>query len=247
MKIAVGSDHAGFHYKEMIKRFLEEKGHHVKDFGTHSDDPVDYPVFIRPVAEAVARGEYEKGIVLGGSGNGEAMVANRVKGIRCALCWNRKSARLSRAHNDANLLSLGARMLSEAEALSIVGVWLETPFDEGRHVPRIRQIDAGPPQGHDAAGGEGSVPQEEEAEARDAARHDIYDVTISFGYILYSEGKNILEFRVDPGLKKPTVIHIPSESRWEEEMPAWVGGRRGEILDRLKSKTAHLKCEWEEY
>src|SRR5258708_6251727 len=105
MKIAIGSDHAGFDYKERIRAFLEEAGHSVTDFGTHSDQAVDYPLFIRPVAQAVARGEFERGIVLGGSGNGEAIVANRTPGIRCALCWNEESARLRRQHNDANGIS----------------------------------------------------------------------------------------------------------------------------------------------
>lgn len=142
MRIAIGSDHAGFHYKTLIVRALEERGHDVTDLGTHSADPVDYPRFIRPVAEGVARGDYERGIVLGGSGNGEAMVANRVRGVRCALCWNLESARLSRAHNDANVLSLGERLVPESELLPIVDCWLETPFDGGRHLQRIRQIDA---------------------------------------------------------------------------------------------------------
>jgi ribose 5-phosphate isomerase B len=141
MKIAIGSDHAGFKYKERIKHFLGELGHEVKDFGTHSEDPVDYPLFIRPVAEAVARGEYERGVVLGGSGNGEAMAANRIKTIRCALCWNVDSARLARQHNDANMISLGQRMISEEAALEIVRVWLETGFEGGRHVRRIEELD----------------------------------------------------------------------------------------------------------
>jgi len=109
MKIGIGSDHAGFQYKEEIRKLLESGGHTVTDFGTHSAEPVDYPLFIRPVALAVAQGQCERGIVLGGSGNGEAIVANRVKGIRCALCWNEESARLGRQHNDANVLSLGQR------------------------------------------------------------------------------------------------------------------------------------------
>src|SRR5256885_14850832 len=112
MKIAIGSDHAGFKYKEEIRDLLEDLGHNVTDFGTHSEEPVDYPLFIRPVAEAVGRHEFDRGIVLGGSGNGEAIVANRVRGIRCALCWNEESARLARQHNDANLLSIGQRMIS---------------------------------------------------------------------------------------------------------------------------------------
>lgn len=141
MKIAIGSDHAGFAYKEKIKHFLIALGHEVTDFGTDSEDPVDYPLFIRPVAEAVARGQTERGVVLGGSGNGEAMAANRVKRVRCALCWNVASARLARQHNDANIVSLGQRMISDEEALEIVRVWLETSFEGGRHLRRIRQLD----------------------------------------------------------------------------------------------------------
>jgi ribose 5-phosphate isomerase B len=142
MKIALGSDHAGFEYKEQIKPLLTELGHEFRDFGTNSNEQVDYPQFIRPAAEAVARGECERGIVLGGSGNGEAIVANKVRGIRCALCWNEESARLSRQHNDANVLSLGQRMMSVEIALRIVKVWLTTPFDGGRHEARIRQIES---------------------------------------------------------------------------------------------------------
>ncbi len=141
MKIAIGSDHAGFQYKGKIRELLEALGHSVTDFGTHSEAPVDYPLFIRPVAEAVARGEFERGIVLGGSGNGEAIVANRVNGVRCALCWNADSARLGRQHNDANVLSLGERMISLETALQIVRIWLETPFEGGRHQRRIELID----------------------------------------------------------------------------------------------------------
>ncbi len=141
MKIAIGSDHAGFKYKEAIRSFLEKAGHTVRDFGTNSDAPVDYPLFIRPVAEAVAHGEAERGIVLGGSGNGEAIVANRVRGIRCTLCWNTESARLARQHNNANVLSLGERMMSLETALEIVKIWLETPFEGGRHQRRIDLID----------------------------------------------------------------------------------------------------------
>lgn len=141
MKIAIGSDHAGFTYKEKIKEFLLALGHVVTDFGTDSEQPVDYPLFIRPVAEAVARGDVERGVVLGGSGNGEAMAANRIKRVRCALCWNVESARLARQHNDANVISLGQRMISQAEALEIVRVWLDTGFEGGRHVRRIQMLD----------------------------------------------------------------------------------------------------------
>ena len=104
MKISLGTDHAGFRYKEKVKELLVSLGHEVKDFGTWSEEPVDYPLFIRPAAEAVAKGECDRGIVFGGSGNGEAMAANKVRGVRCALCWNEESARLSRQHNDANVL-----------------------------------------------------------------------------------------------------------------------------------------------
>ena len=141
MKIAIGSDHAGFRYKEIIKQYLATLGHEVIDFGTDSEAPVDYPLFIRPVALAVAAAEVERGVVLGGSGNGEAMAANRVKGVRCALCWNVESAGLARRHNDANMLSLGQRLLTEAAALEIVQVWLDTPFEGGRHVRRIQLLD----------------------------------------------------------------------------------------------------------
>ena len=142
MRIAIGSDHAGFRYKELIKTHLAAAGHEVTDFGTHSPDPFDYPLYIRPVAEAVAAGQVERGIVLGGSGNGEAMVANRVPGIRCALCWNIESARLGRAHNDANVISLGERMIAEPDLMPIVDTWLTTPFDGGRHARRIALIDS---------------------------------------------------------------------------------------------------------
>src|SRR6266516_4672222 len=141
MKIAIGSDHAGFQYKEKIRDFLKGLGHSVTDFGTSSSQPVDYPVFIRPVAEAVARGEFERGIVLGGSGNGEAIVANKVKGVRCALCWSRDTARWAREHNDANVLAIGQRTIPPELALEIVRLWLATDFAGGRHLIRIRQIE----------------------------------------------------------------------------------------------------------
>jgi len=139
--IAIGSDHAGFLFKEAIKAALLAAGHSVRDFGTDSETPCDYPDFIRPVAEAVARGEFERGIVLGGSGNGEAIVANRVRGVRCGVCWNEQTAVWSRAHNDANVLSIGCRTVSRDLALAIVRVWFETPFEGGRHIQRIRKID----------------------------------------------------------------------------------------------------------
>src|SRR6478609_2954833 len=141
MKIAIGSDHAGFAYKELIKNLLTGLGHEVRDFGTDSAAPVDYPTFIRPAAEAVARGECERGIVLGGSGNGEAIVANKVRGVRCALCWSLDTARWSREHNDANVLAIGERTIPVELALEIVRVWLTTEFTGGRHAARVKAIE----------------------------------------------------------------------------------------------------------
>ncbi len=141
MRIAIASDHAGFEYKEAIKNTLMAANHEVRDFGTHSTDTVDYPDFIHPAAAAVARGDCERGIVLGGSGNGEAMAANRHRGVRCALCWSLESARLARQHNDANMLSLGQRLIDLDLALQIVDAWMTTSFEGGRHVVRLRKLD----------------------------------------------------------------------------------------------------------
>jgi ribose 5-phosphate isomerase B len=143
MKIAIGSDHAGFQYKERIKAYLIARGETVRDYGTDSEVPVDYPPIMRRVALAVAEGDCERGIVLGGSGNGEAIVANRVKGIRCALCWSVETAKLARGHNDANMISMGQRLVPLETALDIVRTWLEAPFEGGRHARRIQQIDQG--------------------------------------------------------------------------------------------------------
>lgn len=144
MKIAIAADHAGFRYKAMLARHLDAVGHEVHDFGTSSPEPVDYPDFVHPAAAAVARGECERGIVVGGSGNGEAMAANRHRGVRCALCWNEESARLARLHNDANMISLGERMISEDLARRIVDTWLATAFEGDRHVRRIQKLE--PPE-----------------------------------------------------------------------------------------------------
>ncbi len=142
MKIAIGSDHAGFQYKEAIKQYLQSVGHEVIDKGAFAYDAGDdYPTFCGPAAKAVPAGEAERAIVLGGSGNGEAMVANHVSGIRCALCWNVETARLGRMHNDANCISIGERMVDLTTALEIVRVWLETPFEGGRHAARIAHIE----------------------------------------------------------------------------------------------------------
>ncbi|NLF29548.1 MAG: ribose 5-phosphate isomerase B [Planctomycetes bacterium] len=145
MNIAIACDHAGLDYKRRIKQHLLDAGHEVTDFGTESPQPCDYPAFIRPAAEAVAAGRCDRGIVLGGSGNGEAIVANRVAKVRCVLCWDLRSARLGRAHNDANVLSLGQRMISIEAALEIVDVFLATAFEGGRHGRRLAMIDQPPP------------------------------------------------------------------------------------------------------
>ncbi len=142
MKISLGCDHAGFEYKEKIKTVLSARGHEIEDFGTYSDRSCDYPDYIRPVAEAVAAGKCDRGIVLGGSGNGEAMVSNKVKGIRCAVCWSLYTAEYSRRHNDANVLSIGQRTVSLELALGIVDVWLKTGFEGGRHKTRIDKIES---------------------------------------------------------------------------------------------------------
>ncbi len=141
MKIAIASDHAGYRYKEALKIHLSELGHEVVDFGTDSESSVDYPKFILPAARAVAEGDCDRVIVLGGSGNGEAMAANRVRGLRCALCWDDTTARLARQHNDANGLALGQRLISIERAIDIVEIWLDTDFEAGRHVRRIEMID----------------------------------------------------------------------------------------------------------
>jgi ribose 5-phosphate isomerase B len=141
MKIALGSDHAGFAYKEKAKKLVVELGHEAVDFGTDSNSPVPYPKFIRPAAQAVASGECERGIVFGGSGNGEAIVANKVKGVRCGYVWNSQTAELCRRHNDANVISIGERMISEYIMLELIRIFLTTPFDGGRHEERVKEIE----------------------------------------------------------------------------------------------------------
>jgi ribose 5-phosphate isomerase B len=141
MRIGIASDHAGFRYKTLVAQHLRSLGHEVQDFGAESEDPVDYSDVVRPLGTAVAQGKLDRGFVFGGSGNGEAMAANRCRGVRCAVAWNQESARLSRAHNDANVLSLGQRLVSEDQVLAIVDLWLATPFEGGRHVARIRKLD----------------------------------------------------------------------------------------------------------
>ena len=140
MRIAIGADHAGYDLKEHLVAFLRAAGHDVVDHGTDSHESVDYPPIMAGVARAVVSGEVERGIVLGGSGQGEQLAANKVKGARAALCNDLYTARLSRAHNDANVLSLGGRVVGTGLAEEIVTLWLATPFDGGRHARRVEQI-----------------------------------------------------------------------------------------------------------
>ena len=142
MRLVIGSDHAGYMLKGAVIRHLEDGGHQVEDVGTHSEDPVDYPPICADVARRVVRGEGDLGIVIGGSGQGEAIAANKVHGTRAALCHDEYTSRLARRHNDANLLSLGARVVATELALDIVDVFLATPFDGGRHVARIEELAA---------------------------------------------------------------------------------------------------------
>lgn len=140
MHIAIGSDHAGFELKGHLGAALERLGHTVADLGTDSTASVDYPPICAAVGRAVATGEADRGIVLGGSGQGEQMAANKVRGVRAALCNDLYTARLSRAHNDANVLAIGGRIVAPGLAEEIVALWLSTPFEGGRHQRRIDQI-----------------------------------------------------------------------------------------------------------
>jgi ribose 5-phosphate isomerase B len=142
MKIAVASDHAGFALKQIVIEHLTSLGHDVTDLGTDSEEPVDYPPFCAAAARAVVRGPAALGIVIGGSGQGEQIAANKVRGARAALCHDEYTARLSRQHNDANVLALGARLVASTLALDILDVWLATPFEGGRHIARLEEIAA---------------------------------------------------------------------------------------------------------
>lgn len=140
MRISIGCDHAGYHLKQRLAAYLRAGGHEVVDFGTHSDQPVDYPDFCAPAARAVVSGDADVGIVLGGSGQGEQIVANKVRGVRAALCYDLETARLARRHNDANVVSIGARLTDPDVAERIVDAFLSTPFEGGRHRARIEKI-----------------------------------------------------------------------------------------------------------
>ena len=138
--IAIGADHAGFLLKEYLKDLLDEEGITIIDFGTYSDEPVDYPDFAHPVADAVENQEADIGILICGSGNGVAMTANKHPGIRAALCWNEEIARLARAHNDANILCLPGRFIEKIDAEEILKTFLESSFEGGRHLRRVNKI-----------------------------------------------------------------------------------------------------------
>jgi len=140
-KIALASDHAGYEYKQLVRSYLENQSFEILDFGTGSDDSVDYPVYIKPAAQAVATEKVDLGIIFGGSGNGEAMVANKFPGIRCAVVWDLRSAELAKKHNNANMLSLGQRLIDKDQLLPIIQMWLDSVFEEGRHRKRIDMID----------------------------------------------------------------------------------------------------------
>lgn len=140
MKVAIGCDHAGFPLKQHLLKLLADLGHEVLDFGTDSEEPVDYPYFCAAAARAVVRGEADRGIVLGGSGQGEQLAANKVRGARAALCNDLFTARLSRQHNNANVLSMGGRIVASGLADEIVKLWLATEFEGGRHEARLAQL-----------------------------------------------------------------------------------------------------------
>lgn len=142
LTFALGTDHAGYRYKEVIKEHLHNLGHQTKDFGTFNEESVDYPEFITPAAEAVGNSLVDYGIVLGGSGNGEAMAANKVKGVRCALCWSVETAKLAKEHNNANVIAIGERQISKDLAIKIIDTWLSASFEGGRHQRRIQMLDS---------------------------------------------------------------------------------------------------------
>jgi len=142
MRIAIGADHAGFPLKQHLVNVLRKLGHEVDDRGTHNEESVDYPAICADVGRAVVTGRAERGIVLGGSGQGEQMAANKIRGIRAALCNDLYTARMSREHNDANVLAMGGRIVAPGLADEIVKLWLTTPFEGGRHQRRVDQITA---------------------------------------------------------------------------------------------------------
>lgn len=154
MRIAVGSDHAGFELKTKVKAHLGELGHEVVDFGTEGTERTDYPIYAHRVGRAVVDGNVERGIVMCGSGIGVSIAANKVRGVRAALVWDEETARLSRAHNDSNVLALGGRTMDHELSLRLVDIWLETAFDGGRHVRRVEMVEEDPPQRRERSDGD---------------------------------------------------------------------------------------------
>lgn len=142
LRFALGTDHAGYNFKEAIKDHLHNLGHETKDFGTFSEDSVDYPEFVLPAAKAVADSLVDYAIVLGGSGNGEAIAANKIKGIRCAVCWSVETAKLAKEHNNANVIAIGERQITKDLAIEIIDVWLSSEFQGERHARRIQMLDS---------------------------------------------------------------------------------------------------------
>lgn len=140
MKIAIGNDHAGTDYKNAVVQYLESQGHEVTNFGTNTNDSVDYPDFVHPVAEAVSNASVDLGVLICGSGNGVSMTANKHQKVRAALCWTKEITALARQHNDANILSIPARFTSEPQAVAMVETFLNTPFEGGRHQGRVDKI-----------------------------------------------------------------------------------------------------------
>jgi ribose 5-phosphate isomerase B len=143
MKVAIGSDHAGFQLKEKLKTYLQSKGFEVQDFGTHSEERADYPDFAHPVANSVGTGEMERGVLICGSGNGVNITANKHPNVRSALCWNEEIAKLARQHNNANIIALPTRYITEIEAEKCVDAFFSTDFEGGRHTERVQKIESG--------------------------------------------------------------------------------------------------------
>jgi ribose 5-phosphate isomerase B len=141
IRIAIASDHAGFDHKEALKAYLQAQNFEIDDFGTNSRESVDYPDYVRPAAQSVSTDKNQLGIVFGGSGN-EAIVANRIEGIRCAVVWSERTARLAKEHGNCNMIAIGQRIVSEEEAIVLVQTWLASDFKGGRHQRRIEKIDA---------------------------------------------------------------------------------------------------------
>lgn len=240
MKIAIGSDGTGFEYKKRIIENLEKKGHTLEDFGTYSADEVDYPLFVRPVTAAVSGGTSDRGIFLGDTGIGAVIASNRQKGVRCVLCPDSSTALVSRTRYDTNMISIASPIADIEKAFEIISVWLDAPFEGGRYKKRVDMIDS------EAAFIKAKEASDKKGNLAKGAREE-YDLLIAFRYLKYIEGNNSFELSVDPGLKTPSIVYIPSKEKWNSEIPAWAHNRREEILDRIKAKCNHMEMEWRDY